>query len=521
MCLRRFSPCFRRPRLATLGLLAALSAPSFCGTAWGAVGRGELRLQVVDAESQRPLAFRMHLKSVRGKPIRPPRVPYWHDHFAADGAITLELKRGQYLFDLECGPEYKDYTGHFEIKDHADDGKSVEMHRFVDLKAEGWWSGDLMVDRPLEDLPLLMRADDLHLAPVIGWRRERTKWTPPRGSPSGVAGEQLRFFSGRAGLDAREGGGLLYFGLSEPLDLSNATAEYPPSGKYLIEAKQHEGVQVIAANAFCWDLPMWLASGRLDGVIVAGDHLLRDGVIDNEARGKPRDRVLFPPPHGVGRWSEAIYYHVLNSGLRIPCAAGSGTGIVDNPLGYNRTYVYCGDDFTWDAWWENFATGRVFITNGPLLRVTVQGEPPGCVFRGREGETLRFEIALKLSTREKIDYLEIVQNGRAVHQVRLDEFREAKGRLPIVEFDASGWFLVRAVTNNTETYRYAATAPYYVEFDDQPLISRASVEFFRDWALERGKQINLADPAQQADALRYHRAAFEFWQNRLKEANAE
>jgi len=32
-----------------------------------------------------------------------------------------------------------------------------------------------------------------------------------------------------------------------------------------------------------------------------------------------------------------------------------------------------------------------------------------------------------------------------------------------VKFNESGWFLVRVITDNPKTFRFASTAPYYVE----------------------------------------------------------
>ena len=39
-----------------------------------------------------------------------------------------------------------------------------------------------------------------------------------------------------------------------------------------------------------------------------------------------------------------------------------------------------------------------------------------------------------------------------------------------------------------DTYRFATTAPYYVEIGDQPRISKTSAQFFLDWVDERGRQ---------------------------------
>ena len=66
-----------------------------------------------------------------------------------------------------AGLEYLDQNGRFTFEAFADDSKQIELHRFVDMAAEGWWSGDLDVRRPAADIELLMSADDLHVAEVI------------------------------------------------------------------------------------------------------------------------------------------------------------------------------------------------------------------------------------------------------------------------------------------------------------------------------------------------------------------
>jgi hypothetical protein len=83
------------------------------------------------------------------------------------------------------------------------------------------------------------------------------------------------------------------------------------------------------------------------------------------------------------------------------------------------------------------------------------------VFQAEQGQTVELDIALNLSIRspDKVDYLEVVQDGKVVQEVRLDKFAEAKGKLPPVKFTTSGWMLVRAVTNNPKTYRFASTGP--------------------------------------------------------------
>ena len=438
---------------------------------------GQLRIMVVDADTRQPIAARMHLKNTRGRPVKLqlPGLNQFADHFYIDGQLTLPLRRGQYTFDLEAGPEYRTRSGHFEIGQHADDSKTIEMHRFANLAEEGWWAGDLDAQRKAVDLPLAMRAESLSLV-------------ANRAAPG------------------------------EAASAAGKIATRPAAE--LLEWDGHP----IARTPFAWALPVWLARGELDALGLVHHHALRDGVVDHEHDGRPRDRTLFPGATGNGRWSETIYYHVLNCGLRIPPAAGSGSGENDNPLGTNRVYADCGEEFSNENWWAALEAGRVFVTNGPLLRPRVNGQPPGYVFHLDEGGRLSLEIALELATRVPVEYLAIVKNGEADVEVRLDEFAQTGGRLPPVVFDASGWFLVRAVTTNRRTYQFASSGPYYVELAGRPRVSRRSVRFFLDWldaAETRPRERPDLDNATRDALLAEQAAARQFFEDLLARANAD
>jgi len=479
----------RRKNCLILSMMAALlwAVPGFAAPR----SDGELVVQLVDAETEKPIAGRMHLKNSRGRPVRM-RVKglnQFADHFYIDGSIMLGLRAGQYTFDLESGPEYRTQEGNFELERHADDTERVEMSPFADLAKEGWYAGDLDVERRAVDLPLAMRAEALAYAAN---RDEQ---------------------SGNVAVD-----GLLIFGLQENLETEEKTS------LEVLRAAKQAGAHVVARTPFEWDLPVWLASGELDAISIIHLHSLRDAVVDNEGAGRPRDKTFFPNKTGNGRWSEAIYFHVLNSGLRVPPAAGSGTGVNENPLGINRVYANCGDNYSPEAWWEALEAGDVFVTNGPLLRPVVEGQPPGYVFRLMGGEELKLEIGLNLATRVPVDYLQIIKDGKVEHEVRLDKFAKLGGKLPPVVFDDSGWFTVRAVTANIRNYQFAESGPYYVERGGQPRVSRGSTRFFLTWIGEAEERIHGRqdlDVGMRKKMLAEQAGARAFFQALLKDANAE
>ncbi len=504
---------FKRKDVLIGILLSALALPA---------SAAELELLVIDETTDRPTAARVHLKNAQGRTPRVADAVSWKDHFVFANKVVLKLPPGRYTFEMERGPEYRRRTGHFELKRGDADSKTVSMVRFVDMKSEGWYSGETHIHRRPEDISLLMLAEDLHVAPVITWWNKTNRWKEkPLPKEALVRFDENRYYHLLAGEDERAGGALLYFNLREPLEIADAEREYPSPITFLDEAAEHDGVHVDLEKPFWWDTPTQLATGKIDSIGLAHNHMHRGGVLNNEAWGRPRDDMLYPGTGGNGRWTTDIYYHVLNCGLRIPPSAGSASGVLPNPVGYNRAYVYCGDDFSYASWWKGLREGKVVVTNGPLLRPFCEGHPPGHVFQGEENQPLSLQISANLATRDPIEYLEVIRDGKVVHEVRLDALAKNRGKLPALEFSESGWFLVRAVTSTPHTYRFASSGPWYVEFGGQPRISKTSAQFFLDWVYERARRLKIEDVDQHQEVLSHHRAARDYWKELVERANAE
>ena len=241
---------------------------------------------------------------------------------------------------------------------------------------------------------------------------------------------------------------------------------------------------------FWWDVPIWLASGKVNSIGLANNHMNRSGMLENEAWGRPRDTNRLAAPRGNGWWTQEIYYHILNCGLRIPPSAGSASGVLPNPVGYNRVYVYCGDTLTWDKWWEGLGAGRSFVSNGPLLIAKVADQFPGHIFQSAARKSLDLPIKVQFWSKDPVKQIEVIRDGRVERTVAVDA-KNTEQNLGTIHFDRSGWFLIRAVADESKTFRFASTAPYYVEFgDSKQRISRESARFFLDWAKERKARSN-------------------------------
>jgi hypothetical protein len=236
----------------------------------------------------------------------------------------------------------------------------------------------------------------------------------------------------------------------------------------------------------------------------------RSGMYENEAWGKPRDTTQYPAPLGNAFWTQQIYYHALNSGLRLPPSAGSASGVLQNPVGYNRAYVQIDGPFTYENWRDGLLAGRSFVSNGPLLRCRANGEHPGHTFKSSEPLTVRIEGLL--DSRDPIKAIELVRNGE-ITRITLPS---------TIRVTTSGWFLVRAITGLTNTFRFASTAPWYVEVGGHPLpVRKPSAHFFLDWCHERTTTLEKnaqLTPTQKDEVLAPWHAATQFWENKLAAA---
>ncbi len=487
-----------------------------------AEGAGKLLLNVVDAEAGRMLPFRLHLRTEKGVPVKLPKLPNWHDHASVPGSVQLELFRGNYFFEIEHGPEFENATGYFTINDGADDEKTVTLKRAADMPKEGWWSGDLDVRRPQRELELAMQADDVHVVPLTTWSNRKSDWikTPPPKQVVVSYGDD-RFYHWLAGSEDRTGGPIGLYNLPRPASLPTLSKDLLPLVAPLKEWKAgNSGLWIDVAHPNAWDLPILLAFGLVDSYRVLPSYLQRDKVAF-VPQGKPFDKTMYLGNEGPARFAADVYFHILNAGFRIPPSAGSGSGMAPNPLGYCRVYVQLEKgDVSYDAWWEGFRRGRATVSNGPLIRPFANRLPPGGQFSAAEGETVELDMSMNLTTRDTIDYVEVIQNGRTAHSVRLRDWAKNGGHFPPTKFTESGWCLVQARCVLPKTYRATMSAPWYVVIGGRERVSKVSAQFFLDWLEERAGELKIADAGQKEAAEAVIAEARAFWKQRLADANA-
>ncbi len=482
-----------------------------------------VRFNVNDSRGE-PLPCRIHLLNERGEPQKASGQPFWRDHFVCSGRVVVDVTPGRYSWEVERGPEHSRATGTVEVSNGKAATVDVTLRRLAMLRGEGWYSGDLHVHRPVADIQKLMKAEDLDFAPVIEWWNARGK-NLAAAKRIDYAFDGQRVYQVLGGEDEREGGALLYFGLNRPLALNVRSREFPSPMHFVKQARSlNEHVWIDIEKPFWWDVPTWLASGQMNSIGLANNHMCRSRMYENEAWGKPRDITRLPNPVGNGYWTQEIYYHILNSGIRIPPSAGSASGVLPNPVGYNRVYAHLGDEkLTSKTWFAALSAGRCFVTNGPLLRVKANGHLPGKVLKLPAGAPLEAVLKIKLTAKDPVSAVELIYNGRIVERIACGN-RPKQELLAKLKLDAPGWFLLRAIAEVDSTFRFASTAPWYVESKSaKRRISKVSAQFFLDWIDERiGRvQKRVTDLDQLRAVLEPHENARAFWANRVQIANAD
>ncbi len=159
---------------------------------------------------------------------------------------------------------------------------------------------------------------------------------------------------------------------------------------------------------------------------------------------------------------------LLSAGFRIPLSRGSGKSNVEQRLGDYRTYARLlpDEEFNYKNWIEAVRAGRTFLTNGPLLTLTVDGHEPGDTLNVAEPNQpvtieCHAEGLFPFKTLEVFWNHELIGTATATEEVPLyratwkDEFR----------VDQPGFFYARCTGGsiNSGESSFAHTSPIYLQ----------------------------------------------------------
>jgi hypothetical protein len=162
------------------------------------------------------------------------------------------------------------------------------------------------------------------------------------------------------------------------------------------------------------------------------------------------------------------WYQLLACGQRLPLVGASGKDSNTVALGALRTYARLepNQEFRYGAWIESVRAGRTFVTDGPLLSLTVNGQEIGSVLSlSKEEQTVRIQAEARSVT--PFARLECVYNGAVLAAGDADSEQRAATIEAEVPIAGSGWLAARCL--GADGAFRAHTSPVYVQKEGRPL----------------------------------------------------
>jgi hypothetical protein len=167
--------------------------------------------------------------------------------------------------------------------------------------------------------------------------------------------------------------------------------------------------------------------------------------------------------------SLADWYRQLACGQRVPLAGSSGKDRNSVALGAMRTYARLepNQEFSYGAWIEAVRAGRTFVTDGPLLSLTVDGHDPGSVLSVPEGGKTVLARAEARSA-APFDRLEVLRDGEVIAARETEGDRRSAAIEREVSVTDSGWLAARCRGGDGSGIR-AHASPVYVRIEGRPM----------------------------------------------------
>ncbi len=450
-----------------------------------------LRCSIVDESSGQPLDAKVHVLSSRGDFTAPPeailKVGSGLPFFYAHDRFEVRLPVGQADVVIERGTEYVPFRTTLSIPTEGTVDLTAALSRWTDLPDQGWYPGNTHIHYdenerlPDERLRFDSVMEDYSITVVSVLKRRELPYASNK-YPIGLftdlttshhvvdVGEEARHNDQPWSI----GYGHVMFinvrNLVEPVStgtlVSDLHPDYPPLCWACDDARDQGGVVIWCHNGQGMEAPVAAALGKLDAF-----NLFDPTWMDPEYR---------------------IYYHLLNSGIRLPASTGTDWFVCSS----NRVYVNSTAEFSYDSWLQGLKAGATFITNGPAIFLEVNGSGTGSIL-GLERQEGSADCSVRWNSHYPVDLVELVVNGVVVDRNKLDEPVGNGLWETSVPIAHDSWIAARLwgrARNSFDHAVYAHTSPVYIEVG-RPHESRSeSARFFvesidrsLDWIRSTGR----------------------------------
>lgn len=524
-----------------------------------------LAVRVVDADSGSVLPHRVRITDAEGRYYPPEGHTELGELEGHVNNVTLEpdlINRGGrgwamiedggfrarvraidgYAIRVAHGLEYERPVLGLNLKGMA--GKTVEkifkFRRGIDMQARGWMSADSHVHSLSPEGALRqMRVEDVDYTNLMFFGPDHPLFTRGlvTGSPDPVSTAERIVYVSQEVRDMNLGH-MTLLGMRTPIEPARL---YTGTGKTEPEPRANE--------PFNWEVTRRMhAQGGLAfhahylfwpgyGSAVGGALGLLDGlewtstdIVNSQRRTRQGLRIHGWDIRPTGVDSGLLYYRMLNCGARLPLLGGTDKMSAARPVGsVSRTYAKV-DDWSHDGFMDSVRQGATFVTNGPLLSLTVDGQRVGSELRFEGEGPFTVEVDAECFSHRPINYIQLIQDGEVVHELREDDLPRENAFQFEARFEQSGWLALRAghdESNPEDWWGYpmaAHTSPIYVTVDDSLPADEESARYLMarlDATLIWAEQGAIwSSPESKRSAMKAFREARAFYEAALNRALA-
>ena len=452
---------------------------------------GSLSIRAVDGDAQEGSTARVIVQHQDGKYHAPPgslyRLRGQDLHFYLHNATTFNVPAGEYSIRANRGPEYKTTSESITVKPGEETRVLLQLDRWTNQRAEGWISGESHIHANYgygnwynspATMQLQCSGEDLLIANLMVansdgdgvFDREYFLGRPdPHSTDSSILywNEEYRatIWGHMTLLNLKHLVPPIYAGFKRtsspydtPMNADIADHVHDQDG-FVNYTHPAQSIQDPYGGAYtAKEMPADVALGKIDSMDVMSNH-----------------QANLP-----------VWYRLLNCGFRLPASAGTDCFLNRIPStlpGAVRVYVHCPDGLSYKSWIDNHRLGRTFVTQGPVLRFTVNGQESGATIQLTEPGSVR--ISADATAQNGVYSLELVINGESqvLATADPDNIRQHSQVEKEIMLDKSCWIALRVngQPGPAQNQPFAHSSPVYVTVADAPLRSAKDAEYFIAW----------------------------------------
>lgn len=410
-------------------------------------GRNWVHTTVIDEDTNKPVPCRIHFRSPHGVPYAPhghhahvnSNMGTWHidvggdvrlgqiSYAYIDGTCQGWLPRGEVIVDVARGFEYTPLRTKVNIEPGQRE-LTLRIKRWCDMNTERYFSGDTHVHfLSTQGAHTEAQGEDLGVVNLL-----LSQWGHLFTNTEEFIGRPTTSADGRSIVYATQENRQHVLGHLTLLGLKEQVAPWCSDGPG--EAELGGNMEVTLSH--------WADACHQQGGTVVLPHIPNPNC-------EPATLIATNRVDAVEYLTNAMYGHLeyyryLNCGYKLPLVGGTDKMTADVPVGVYRTYVHIpeNEEFNYDNWCKYMSRGNTFLSGGPMIRLTVDGQPIGSTIN-LPGNGGTVEVEASAESIFPIHTLQIIQAGEVVATT---EENNGSHKLQIkahVKVDKHSWIAAR------------------------------------------------------------------------------